>query len=240
MQIDKLNSILNSAEALILKQGIMSFKISELAKLAKCSNATLYSEFNNKEEIVYTLYLRATKNKVKRITNIVEMDGVSNKDKIIIISMLDIFQSFVKTLNLSILSNLPNNENLSITTKGSCVKEFYKLKEIYDKLWREAIDNKELLSTKEDVIALSYELIIYHKGVIEFINDYNLNKIGWNMTPEMFFEYIVKKINSLDWVDHSTIDYQSTCSLMHNELLTSSFHKTKNSNENVFESEMDI
>jgi len=54
------NQLLDVAENLIDKQGVVSFRFAQIAKGAECSTNTLYKYFESKEDVLVCLFLRNT------------------------------------------------------------------------------------------------------------------------------------------------------------------------------------
>ncbi|SDI82172.1 DNA-binding transcriptional regulator, AcrR family [Ferrimonas sediminum] len=63
VQIERCHRLLDSTESLIEKQGLISFKLSQVSKESELSNSTFYKLFESKEDLLVCCFLRnATSN----------------------------------------------------------------------------------------------------------------------------------------------------------------------------------
>ncbi|QIR07658.1 TetR/AcrR family transcriptional regulator [Salinivibrio costicola] len=75
--------ILNVAKVLIERDGVFSFKLSDLARLSGISRPTLYSQFRGKEDIFICLYIRHLEFARENLVTIINTDYLNNKERLI-------------------------------------------------------------------------------------------------------------------------------------------------------------
>ncbi|EGQ8194989.1 TetR/AcrR family transcriptional regulator [Vibrio parahaemolyticus] len=79
---EKENRILNMAKILIERDGVFSFKLSDLSRLSGVSRPTLYSHVRSKEDIFIRLYTRHLEFARNNLVTIINTDYLNNREKL--------------------------------------------------------------------------------------------------------------------------------------------------------------
>ena len=78
--------IIKSAKRLILEQGMISFKFSELSKISACSNSTIYDFFNSKEDVIVAIFNENLKVMIYNNKLLLDNVNMTCKEKLLILS----------------------------------------------------------------------------------------------------------------------------------------------------------
>lgn len=161
-------SVLKAAEETFAEKGFHDTTISEIAKRAKASDATIYEYFTSKEELLFTIPIEFTKQYIKETEYILKyIQGAENKLRAMIHHRID---QMVKNENYAIITTkiLKSNRNF---TKTEGYRLVQKSARNWIKVLQEGIDNGEFRPDIKTYIVRamiwgSIEHLIIRKGVL--------------------------------------------------------------------------
>lgn len=89
----KRTAILNAAETIFSERGFHEATISEIAKLAKVSEATIYEYFNSKEELLFSLPADKSIQHLKKNQELLPyIQGAANKIRLLVCRHLQLYE----------------------------------------------------------------------------------------------------------------------------------------------------
>ncbi|WOT04458.1 TetR/AcrR family transcriptional regulator [Shewanella youngdeokensis] len=197
------SNILEQAEVVIKKQGMCSFKLVTIADLAGCSTKTLYNYFHNKEDIVTALFIRHINMLQQKVRLISSSEALSNKEKIIYTSMLDPMRCLTAEkgdlcLNFT-AANPQIHQFASPEFIGNMQAVFFAMKENNEAMWRQAIDDGDLQSNKEDIVECMFMLMTLQRGAVVMGQNKFLRQFGYDNDARPTFNAICRQVNLLRW-----------------------------------------
>ncbi|QQX80470.1 TetR/AcrR family transcriptional regulator [Shewanella sp. KX20019] len=198
-----ISTILDEAKEVIREQGLCSFKLSTIAERSNCSTKTLYSRFRSKEDIVVALFIQHVNDIIEKINTISSDDSLSNKEKIIYSLMYDPMKCWTAEKNDMCVNFLGVNRhiynNVSPEFEGNLQVIFLEIKEHTQAMWRNAIDDGELHSNKDEILKCIVQLRAIQKGAVVIGQNKYLRQFGYDTDAKPIFEALCSVLNGLDW-----------------------------------------
>ncbi|WP_282080376.1 TetR/AcrR family transcriptional regulator [Aquimarina algiphila] len=184
-------AILEAAEELILKKGLDALSINKIASKAKIAKGTVYLYFEDKEEIIGTIAIRARKLFLDYFKKYTE-DKENPIEKIKGIFWADYYFSQEQKRYHQLITfyeqNTGLNESSELANMGKNISLY--IKSIID----EAIE-KKVIRQDLDSASLTFMMWGMSVGIMQLVET-RKEQLGFalNKTPEEFFEFFVSTI----------------------------------------------
>ncbi|WOT03574.1 TetR/AcrR family transcriptional regulator [Shewanella youngdeokensis] len=203
--------ILNAAKELIMEEGLCSFRLSQIPTRAQCSTKTFYNHFKSKEDLVSALFIENFNFVLENMRQLISMDSLSYKQKVIYIHMFDVIKSWSETSNDVCVSFLGANPHVygvsSPEYEGNIDVVFIELKQMNEQLWSNALKSGELLSSKQEIIDCIFSMRTIERGSIIMGQNKFLRQHGHNNSIKTIFNLLCTAMNTLNWKDQSPISF---------------------------------
>ncbi|MGS0724903.1 TetR/AcrR family transcriptional regulator [Shewanella sp. 0m-11] len=208
--------MLDVAEDLIERNGLLSFRFSDIAKQAGCSSGTVYKFFESKEDLFLCLFLRsaAANNIPSFIDEYTDLDAV---DKILL-PILVTFETVQYSKSFSILRSVAVNSkvwHLASTEKAGKFKRranlFY---QVIERSIKEANANGELIEDEQQVQLLIDMLYFQLYGLCTSYESELISSFNEDNRKQVERDSILKLINSFSWRNIITCEKFDACRLI--------------------------
>ncbi|QFU21929.1 TetR/AcrR family transcriptional regulator [Shewanella eurypsychrophilus] len=198
-----ISDILKASAEVIKEQGMCSFKMATIASRAGCSKKTLYNYFSCKEDIVVSLYIQHINDVSKNVNKIINSDSLSNQEKIIYSMAYDPMKCWAADkddLCINFLGVNPHIYNLaSPEFVGNLQVLFIEVKEQAQSVWKRAISEGELLSSKEDILNCILLLNEVERGAVAMGQNRFLRQFGYDCDLRPTFDALCWILQGLKW-----------------------------------------
>ena len=203
--------ILAEAKKLIIEEGVCSFRLSQIPTQAKCSPKTFYSHFKSREDIVVALFVEHVNDIIVKTDMIMDMDELSNKEKIVFTLMYDIVKCWSAKEGDVCINFLGVNPHVygfsSSEYEGNINVIFIELKERVQTLWRRAVKSGELLSSKDEIVDCIFSMRTIERGSIVVGQNKFLRQHGHDNRVETVFNLLCLAASTLKWDSVQTLSY---------------------------------
>ncbi|QQX80885.1 TetR/AcrR family transcriptional regulator [Shewanella sp. KX20019] len=205
------DKILAEAKKLILKEGVCSFRLSQIPAKAKCSPKTFYSHFKSREDIVVALFVEHVNDILVKTDMIMGMDELSNKEKIVYTLMYDIVQCWSAKEGAVCINFLGVNPHVygvsSSEYEGNLSVIFIELRARVQTLWGWAVKSGELLSSKDEIVDCIFSMRTIERGSIVIGQNKFLRQNGHDNRVETVFNLLCLAANTLKWEGNQIMSY---------------------------------
>ncbi|RTR40972.1 TetR/AcrR family transcriptional regulator [Shewanella canadensis] len=205
------DNILAEAKVLIIEEGVCSFRLSQIPPRAKCSPKTFYSHFSSREDIVAALFIEHVNDILVKTDLLMDMDGLSNKEKVIYTLMYDIVKCWSAKEGDVCINFLGVNPHVygvsSPEYEGNINVVFIELKARVQELWRRAINSGELLSSNDEIIDCIFSLRTIERGSIVIGQNKFLRQHGHDNRVETVFDLLCMAANTLRWTSKQPMSF---------------------------------
>ncbi|WOT06887.1 TetR/AcrR family transcriptional regulator [Shewanella youngdeokensis] len=204
--------ILDKALKLIEKQGLASFKFSELALLANCSKTTLYESFKNKEDILCWVF-KLNLEKIERFhSELLNMTHLSHRERLLCRYMFEVIRAWCcedPALGVNfITANRYIWQHASADTIGYISKSFERFRLNKQAMWQTALDSGELQAEQDEIRDCHKTLVILQRGAVAVANNQILRHNGHHNDCQHIAAEMDQILNRLDWNET-----QSNCNI---------------------------
>ncbi|QQX80880.1 TetR/AcrR family transcriptional regulator [Shewanella sp. KX20019] len=208
--------ILVEAKRLIVEEGVCSFRLSKLPTRSKCSPNTFYSHFKSREDIVVALFVEHVNDILIKIDVLMDMDELSNREKIVFILMYDIIKCWSAEEGDVCINFLGVNPHIygfsSSEYEGNINVIFIELKERVQELWSRSVRSGEIVSSKKDIVACIFSLTTVGRGSIavgqnKFLRQHGHDNNGQDNRVETLFNLLCLILNTLQWENVQIVSY---------------------------------
>ncbi|MCL1050282.1 TetR/AcrR family transcriptional regulator [Shewanella abyssi] len=208
--------ILVEAKKLIIAEGVCSFRLSQIPTQAKCSPKTFYSHFKSREDIVVALFIEHVNDILVKTDMLMDMDELSNKEKIIFSLMYDIVKCWSAKEGDICINFLGVNPHVygfsSSEYEGNIDVIFIELKARVQALWGRAVQCGELLSSKEEIVDCIFSMRTIERGSIVVGQNKFLRRHGYDNNEhdnrvETVFNLLCLVASTLKWQNNQLVSY---------------------------------
>lgn len=210
--------ILVEAKKLIIEEGVCSFRLSKIPSRSQCSPKTFYSHFRSREDIVAALFIEHVNDILVKTDMLMDMDVLSNKEKIIYTLMYDIVKCWSAKegdICINFLGVNPHVYGLSSPEyEGNINVVFIELKARVQELWRRAIKSGELLSSKEEIIDCIFSMRTIERGSIVIGQNKFIRQNGHDNRVETIFNLLCLVSNTLKWNSEQVLSYNKMLNII--------------------------
>ncbi|WP_252007144.1 TetR/AcrR family transcriptional regulator [Ferrimonas sp. SCSIO 43195] len=204
----KCQILLDAAEQLIEEQGIISFKFSDIAKVANCSTGSVYKFFESKEDVLLCLFLRsATSN---NIPDILDSEQSLSYQERFLVPILTTYETVAKSSSFMSLRSV--SVNSKVWTLASCEKvDRFKLRanRFFDLIHELALDaqaNGALDETPERTLLLAQMIYFQLYGQSTAYESKLIDKMVEHQRENVEMECILAIVNSFNWNEKVTVN----------------------------------
>lgn len=227
--------IIKSAKRLIVEQGIISFKFSELSKISFCSNSTIYDYFNSKEDVIVTIF-NENLNKLLNFNNLLlENKNLSYKEMLLISSSHELISNDSRSHHNVICNFFAINQFVCdhadpYISSESC-RLLKRLRNQTRKMLNSAISSGELSDCSDDALnTFQVKLISTHRGLVALTMNKFKDELEWSIDENLIFNIIASDVESLPWTNKETVSQskiykeQLMMKIKNNEVFSSEYH----------------
>ncbi|TKB58273.1 TetR/AcrR family transcriptional regulator [Ferrimonas aestuarii] len=193
--------LLNAAETLIEEQGVISFKFSDIAKVANCSTGSVYKFFESKEDVLICLFLRsATSNCIPDFLDIhPELDDAER----FLVPILMTYAVITKSPSFTALRSV--SVNSKVWTLASCEKvQRFKVRanRFFDLIMEQAKSAQQsgMLNESDERLLLLSQLIYFQLyGQTTAYESRLINKLPMENKDRAQMDCILAIMSAFNW-----------------------------------------
>ncbi|BDY06079.1 TetR/AcrR family transcriptional regulator [Ferrimonas sp. YFM] len=218
---NKCQILLDAAEQLIEEQGIISFKFSDIAKVANTSTGSVYKFFESKEDVLLCLFLRsATSN---NIPDILDTHPELTPQERFLVPIVTTYQTVMKSS--SFMSLRAVSVNSKVWPLASCEKvDRFKLRcnrffDLIHMLAVEARDSGVLEESDERLLLLAQMIYFQLYGQSTAYESKLIEKLVEAQRSQAQMEGILTIVNAFNWTQPATREQYETLDSMVSEYI---------------------
>ena len=196
--------IIKSAKRLIVEQGIISFKFSELSKVSACSNSTIYDFFNSKEDVIVAIFNENLQTLISKNKLLLENKKITYKEKLFIASSQELLSSDFREHHNQICNFFAINQFVCdhadpYISSESC-RNLKKLIKQSNTILTLAISSGELAYCSEESLHIfQVKLLSTYRGLVALTMNKFKEELEWNVNENLIFNIIASDIESMPW-----------------------------------------
>lgn len=214
----KCQILLDSAEKIIEEQGLMSFRFSDIAKVANCSSGAVYKFFESKEDVLVCLFLRsATSNNIPDI--LMENSELTSVERMLI-PVIITYETIRRSKSFFALRSVSVNSKVWQLASSEKVDKFKSRCNMFFNFIHDlAIESQQSGELKEsDARVLLMAKLIYFQlyGLCTAYESQLIDRIDKQRRNEVEVEGILHVLNGFSWQEAVTAQQFERCtSLVH-------------------------
>ncbi|PKG57145.1 TetR/AcrR family transcriptional regulator [Shewanella sp. Choline-02u-19] len=195
------NQLLDVAEDLIDKQGVVSFRFAQIAKGAECSTNTLYKYFESKEDVLVCLFLRNTIS--SQIPTFIKENPDLTINERSVLAILFTFEVVKRSPIFNILRVVSINSmfwQLASSDKIEVLKNRVNL--FWSRIKRpleDAVVSGDLQATETDIKDLSQALYFFLAGITSSFESKLMDEQYFTAEDMLGHRHISRLMNRYQW-----------------------------------------
>jgi len=204
---------LDSAEKIIEEQGLMSFRFSDIAKVANCSSGAVYKFFESKEDVLVCLFLRcATSNNIPDI--LMENSELTSVERMLI-PVIITYETIRRSKSFFALRAVSVNSKVWQLASSEKVDKFKSRCNMFFNFIHDlAIESQQSGELKEsDARVLLMAKLIYFQlyGLCTAYESQLIDRIDKQRRNEVEVEGIIHVLNGFGWKESVTAEQFERC-----------------------------
>lgn len=217
----KCQILLDSAEKIIEEQGLMSFRFSDIAKVANCSSGAVYKFFESKEDVLVCLFLRsATSN---NIPDMLKENSQLTTIERMLIPIIITYETIRKSKSFFALRSVSVNSKVWQLASCEKVDKFKSRCNMFFNFIHDfAIESKqkgELLESDERVLLMAKLIYFQLYGLCTAYESQLIERIDENRRSEVEVEGILHVLNGFNWQSKVTPEQFERCRVIVHEFM---------------------
>ncbi|WP_028769301.1 TetR/AcrR family transcriptional regulator [Shewanella fidelis] len=212
MRQDREAKLLDIARELILEDGMVSFKFTDIAKRAEISRATLYKYFSGKEDVLVSLFVHDAGNTRQMLVDILNYEQLNDREKLLtaMLAPVSISSSTKNTLGIAFLSANPGIYSFAGEKQQQQLEQILEqLRVIHTQFWMMPVKNGSLIAEKEQITQVMAAVYPYQRGCV--LIPQSIMNIGGQIRRPLYdvYENLIKYTDNLQWQSgHIDTDYE--------------------------------
>ena len=191
--------LLEIAQQLIVEQGMLSFKFTDIAKQAQIARATLYQHFHNKEDVLLGLYSKDAAICLQLLLQIQALSALTAHEKLLSALLL---QLVISNQRYSKLSNDWVNASPLIYQFAQAERQqqfellVHQVVLQHHEFWLQPILAGQLFSSRAEVETVRHKVMPYHRGLL---GQTFMTKVTTSPSLRDSFEHLLHYTGLLKW-----------------------------------------
>ncbi|MBV7317576.1 TetR/AcrR family transcriptional regulator [Shewanella sp. NIFS-20-20] len=210
--------IIENAKQLISRQGIVSFKFSDLGKISNCSNSTIYDLFNCKEDVIVTIFNNNLFRMIEFNISLAKASDIPLKTKLYVSQLQELFSINIATNADSICNFFAASKFISDHADPYLTSDTFrllkKLQQQKENFIIKAINSGELLMQESDIDNVDFNFVstVCYRGMVALSMNKFADKLSLSITEDNMYKLTSCNIEKLPWLNNNIpeLDYLKT------------------------------